>query len=158
MTSADAVSTCPITQEPIRTALSLRNAQFELDAILEMIRQDAADAKHPYERTRFTADEFRHIHETATLHCPNYLQEAGWVQLDEFMKHLRQNASSPLGGTTSTHVEVLVHEPIIRRFFVIGHVRNTEISCTVYEVCVCSAMMLVSFAIMMIIISGENTL
>lgn len=58
---------CPITQEEIRQPIELRGVRFELEGVLELLRVQGHEAKHPYDRTPFTDTELRHIHDQAQL-------------------------------------------------------------------------------------------
>lgn len=74
----DVSPVCPITQEEIRHPIELRGVRFELEGVLELLRVQGHEARHPYDRTPFTDTELRHIHDQALLLGEPALVENGW--------------------------------------------------------------------------------
>lgn len=107
----DASPACPITQEEIRQPIELRGVRFELEGVLELLRVQGHEAKHPYDRTPFTDTELRHIHGQALLLGAPALVENGWTQESSFMRqfhyhHRRQAEASTICRCTITDLRV----------------------------------------------------
>jgi hypothetical protein len=79
---------CPITQDEIKVEITLDNVDFELDAILNHLRINQGQSRHPYTQRPFTDAQLKSIYVAALQSNPSFLMEQGWFLPSSFFASL----------------------------------------------------------------------
>jgi len=98
---------CPITQDEIKVEITLDNVDFELDAILNHLRINQGQSRHPYTQRPFTDAQLKSIYVAALQSNPSFLMEQGWFLPSSFFASLSDtqhptDTQHPSGATPNS--------------------------------------------------------